>query len=57
MKEYTDGILTVKVGYVHAHVFNKAGSEMGTMNAEHFFRYAKDAGFTPKEKNDEHGKT
>jgi translation elongation factor P/translation initiation factor 5A len=49
MKEYTDGVLTVKVGKKYAHVINKAGSEMGVMDKQHFERYAKDAGFTPVE--------
>lgn len=52
MKEFTDGVLTVRVGRKYAHVINKAGSEIGVIDVEHFFNHAKDAGFTPVDIDD-----
>lgn len=53
MKEYTDGILTIRVGRKYAHIIDDDGSETGQMSKDYFFRHAKDAGFTPVEDYDE----
>ena len=49
MTKWTDGRLTIEVKTKYAYIVLKNGSVMGRMDKDHFFRHAKDAGFTPVE--------